>query len=130
MEECTNDRAKLAIRLDGPVRRGRGDQTALRARGRVRLRRGREAAHFAEAAARNPDFARELPRFVSRVRNMFTADEIRTHLARVERLRRQPVLTDDEFDELDHEDPRLVLEKQRQFDLVKELLTSPTLGTS
>ena len=106
----------------------------------IRLRYGLEAAfdyavgekllHFAEAAARNPDFARELPRFVSRVRNMFTADEMRTHLERVERLRRQPVLTDDEFDELDHEDPRLVLEKQRQFDLVKELLTSPTLGTS
>ena len=106
----------------------------------TRLRYGLEAAfdyavgekllHFPEAAVRNPNFARELPRFVSRVRNMFNADEMRTHLAPIERLRRQPVLTDDEFDELDHEDPRLVLEKQRQFDLVTELLTSPTLGTS
>ena len=104
----------------------------------IRLHYGLEAAfdyavgekllEFAEAAARNPDFARELPPYVSHVRNMFTADEIRTHLARIERLR-QPALTDDEFDELDHENPRSVLKKQRQFDLLKELLAAPTFGT-
>ena len=33
----------------------------------------------------HPEFARELPRFVSRVRRMFTPQEIRTHLARIER---------------------------------------------
>ena len=31
--------------------------------------------NFAEAATRYPEFARELPRFVSRVRQMFTAQE-------------------------------------------------------
>lgn len=31
---------------------------------------GEKLLHFAEAAARHPDFAREMPRFVSRVRRM------------------------------------------------------------
>jgi hypothetical protein len=39
---------------------------------------------FASAAADHPEFARELPRFVSEVRRMFTPDEISTHIARVE----------------------------------------------
>ena len=32
--------------------------------------------NFAEAAAQHPEFARELPRFVSRVRQIFTAQEL------------------------------------------------------
>ena len=91
---------------------------------------GEKLLNFAEAAARDPDFARELPRFVSRVRSMFTADEIRSHLARIECARREPVVTDVELDELDLEDPGLLKERHRQFDLVKELLTAPALGTS
>ena len=51
---------------------------------------GEKLLHFAEAVARHPDFAREMPRFVSRVRSMFTAEEITTHLARIERERREP----------------------------------------
>ena len=38
---------------------------------------------FTSAAADNPEFARELPRFVSEVRRMFTPDETSTHIARV-----------------------------------------------
>ena len=91
---------------------------------------GEKLLNFAEAAARDPDFARELPRFVSRVRSMFTADEIRSHLARIECARREPVVTDVELDELDLEDPGLLAERHRQFELVKELLTVPALGTS
>ena len=91
---------------------------------------GEKLLQFAEAAAQDPDFARELPRFVSRVRSMFTADEIRSHLARIECARREPVVTDVELDELDLEDPGLLEERHRQFELVKELLTVPTLGTS
>jgi hypothetical protein len=40
--------------------------------------------NFADAAARHPEFARELPRFVSEVRRMFKPQEIAAHLARVE----------------------------------------------
>ena len=86
--------------------------------------------HFAEAAAGHPDFAREMPRFVSRVRTMFTAEEICTHLARIERERRDAVATGAEADELDFEDQATLAERTQEFELVKELLTAPTLGTS
>ena len=65
----------------------------------IKLRYGLKAAfdyavaeklpNFAEAAAQHPEFARELPRFVSRVRQMFTAQELVVHLARIERERRE-----------------------------------------
>ena len=41
---------------------------------------GEKLMTFATAAADHPEFARELPRFVSEVRRMFTADEIGVHL--------------------------------------------------
>ena len=46
---------------------------------------GEKLMNFASAAHDHPAFARELPRFVSEVRRMFSADEIRTHLAQLER---------------------------------------------
>ena len=45
--------------------------------------------NFAEGAAQHPEFGRELPLFVSRVRQMFTAQELVVHLARIERERRE-----------------------------------------
>jgi len=48
---------------------------------------------FASAAADHPEFARELPRFVSEVRRMFTPEEIRTHIARVEREQAETIPT-------------------------------------
>src|ERR1700755_3014335 len=45
---------------------------------------GEKLLNFAEVASRAPDLARELPRFVSEVRRMFTPEEIGTHLARIE----------------------------------------------
>ena len=56
------------------------------AAGDIRLRYGPKAAFdyvvaekllmFAEAAARRPEFARELPQFVARVRALFTPEEL------------------------------------------------------
>ena len=46
---------------------------------------GEKLVNFVSAASGHPDFARDLPRFVSEVRRMFTPDEIRAHLARIER---------------------------------------------
>ena len=46
---------------------------------------GEKLINFASAASQHPEFARELPRFVSEVRRMFTSEEIRRHLARLER---------------------------------------------
>ena len=86
--------------------------------------------NFAEAAARHPKFASELPRFVSRVRSMFTPQEIQAHLSRIERERHENDLATVEDHGLDFDDPDTVAERARQFDLVKELLTVTQLGTS
>ncbi len=61
----------------------------------IKLRYGVKAAfdyavaekllNFASAAAQHPEFARELPQFVSEVRRVFTPQEILTHLERIER---------------------------------------------
>ena len=47
---------------------------------------GEKLMNFAGAASRHPDFARELPRFVSEVRRMFTPAEIGALLAQIEAL--------------------------------------------
>jgi DNA-binding SARP family transcriptional activator len=87
---------------------------------------------FAGAAADHPEFARELPRFVSEVRGMFTTEEIRTHIARVEREQRErdANAAEDDDDELIRESPAIVAKQARQFATIKELLTAPELGTS
>ena len=86
--------------------------------------------NFAEAAAQHPEFARALPRFVSRVRQMFTAHELEAHLARIERERRENDLAAMEDDEPPFENPAAALKRAQQFDVIKELLTANTLGTS
>ncbi len=106
----------------------------------IKLRYGIKAAfdyvisekllHFAEAAAQHPEFARELPRFVSRVRQMFTAQELQAHLARIEREHRESALAVIEDDDLNFEHPTAAAERARQFDVVNELLTATALGTS
>jgi hypothetical protein len=91
---------------------------------------------FTQAAATHPDFARELPRFVSEVRCLFTADEIAVHLARLERAQIETAIdvaaAGDivEEDELFTESPAGAAERVRQFTLIKELLTAPALGMS
>jgi hypothetical protein len=92
---------------------------------------GEKLMSFASAASRHPDFARELPRFVSEVRRMLTPAEIGAQLAQIERSqneRKVDVL--EEEDDLLREGPAAVAECVQQFTLVKELLTAPVLGTS
>src|SRR5438105_4287414 len=100
----------------------------------IRLRYGPQAAfdyvvaekllNFAEAAARRPEFARELPRFVARVRSLFTPQEIRTQLDRIGREQREYdayIEQHDEEDEQQAEDelilesPATAAERVRQF---------------
>ena len=86
---------------------------------------------FASAAADYSDFARELPRFVSEVRRMFTPEEIRSHITRVEREQLEKVAAAaEDDDELFRESPAIAAERARQFAMIKELLTAPELGTS
>lgn len=110
----------------------------------IKLRYGVKAAfdylvaekllNFADAATSCPEFARELPRFVAHVRGLFTPQEMRTHLARIER--EQTENDDDEDDEFDDDDELIreisaaAAERARQFAIVKELLTASELGSS
>ena len=86
--------------------------------------------NFASAASQHPEFARELPRFVSHVRRMFTPQEIQTHIARVEREQGIQDIDITEDDELIAESPVAAAERARQFAIIKELLTAAELGTS
>jgi hypothetical protein len=108
----------------------------------IKLRYGLQAAfdyvvsekllNFISAAAEHPEFARELPHFVSEVRSMFTSDEIRIHIARIERQQASKAVKDLEDDEDDtfRESPATVAARAQQFAIIKELLTAPELGTS
>ena len=91
---------------------------------------GEKLLTFAQAAEKNPEFARALPQFVSELRRMFTPAEIEEHLARVENERLQR-----DMDAMDAYDPKLddlaaSAAEAHRFQFVKELLTAPALGTS
>ena len=91
---------------------------------------GEKLLDFADAAERNPELAQALPHFVSRVRSMFTPDEMRDHLSRIEGLRHENERSSMLDGEPDFEDPKVLARRVRQFELLKELLTAPVLGTS
>ena len=88
---------------------------------------GEKLMNFVDAASRYPDFARELPRFVSEVRCLFTANEIGVHLARLERMQNEidtDVAADGDIveeDDLFAESAAAAAERVRQFTLIKEL---------
>ena len=91
--------------------------------------------NFADAAAAYPEFARELPRFVARVRGLFTPQEIRTYLDRIEREQSESDADIEkarfgEEDELIIESPASAVARARRFAIIKELLTSAELGTA
>jgi hypothetical protein len=91
---------------------------------------GEKLISFVRAASRHPDFARELPRFISEVRRMFTPDEIRTHLAKMEHEQDKENWNVSEEDDRLRESPAAAVEHVRQFMMIKELLTMARLGTS
>lgn len=97
--------------------------------------------NFANAASAHPAFARELPRFVAHVRGLFTVEEMRTHLDRIQCEQRDSdayIGERDEFDEeseqeedaMSLESPTAATERARQFAIIAELLTAAELGTS
>jgi hypothetical protein len=85
--------------------------------------------NFASTASIHPDFARELLRFVSEVRRMFTPDGIGAQLAQIERAQEEKDIAVLEDDAL-RETPAAAAERVRQFMLIKELLSATALGTS
>ena len=95
---------------------------------------GEKLINFAEAAAEHPEFARELPRFVSRVREMFDAREVQHHLQRIEEERFNAAVAAAQIAATEEdafiENPKTAAERNRCFAAIKELLTAPSLGTS
>ena len=105
---------------------------------------GEKLLNFTEAASEHRAFAQELPRFVSAVRQMFSAEEIAAHLARIEHeqreferdqreIEREQRENDDVAQEEEAaipESPKRKKARAQQFAMIKELLTAPVLGTS
>lgn len=92
---------------------------------------GEKLLNYAAAATNHPEFARELPGFVAEVRRIFHANEIRKHLARIERDdREQASIQVKAEDDLMSETPTEVESRQEWFAMIKELLTEPQLGTA
>ena len=85
---------------------------------------------IAEAAEEHHEFARALPQFVSELRRMFTPAEIEEHLARVENERLQRDMDAMDIYDPERDDLGASEAEARRFELVKELLTAPALGTS
>src|SRR5262249_16251822 len=68
---------------------------------------GEKLLNFGDGATTHPEFARELPQFVARVRGLFTVEEMRTHLNRIEceqRDRDTEIEECDEAAEMDEEE--------------------------
>jgi hypothetical protein len=87
--------------------------------------------NFAEAAANHPEFARELPRFTAEVRRMFSTRDMHEHLARIEREQTARTSMDLEEDGDAFPEDRGAAERWvARFELLKDLLTFPQLGTS
>jgi hypothetical protein len=85
---------------------------------------------YADTAVTRPEFARELPRFVAEVRDIFSREEIRHYLDHLERL----AAIEDGCDENDDGDfftdsPQELAAKRQRLAQLRELLTSTVLGT-
>src|SRR5215204_4093264 len=91
---------------------------------------GEKLTIFVSAASRHPDFARELPRFISEVRRMFTLDEILVHLAQMEHEQNKQIWDISEEDDPLGGSPDAVVKRVWQFVTIKELLTMARLYTS
>lgn len=88
--------------------------------------------NFAETATSHPDFARELPMFVAEVRQLFTSQEIREHLAVLVPKVEEAGKADAEpgEDELETISPQELSARFERLSLMRQLLEVDHLGTS
>jgi hypothetical protein len=92
---------------------------------------GEKLLIYAETATTRPEFAREMPRFVAEVRKIFSGEEIArylNHLERMASIEDQQVRNQD--DELFDDPPDQRAAERARLAQLKELLTSPVLGTA
>ena len=91
---------------------------------------GEKFFSFIHASEEDPDFAAELPAFVSEIRRLFTAEEISAFLNELERTKffapNEPDLELDDIDDPDEEpwleNPVLGAEELLRFSRVRQLL--------
>ena len=78
-----------------------------------------------------PEFARELPRFVAEVRDVFSGEEIRHYLDHLERMAviEDGQATDDDNSDFLKDSAEQLAAKRARFAQLRELLTSAVLGT-
>ena len=92
---------------------------------------GEKLLTYAETAVTRPEFARELPRFVAEVRDIFSREEIMhylDHLQRMTEIEDKQASNEDDDDFLRDSAEQLAAKRVRLAQL-KELLTSTVLGT-
>ena len=130
--EPGDDCGQIPSDLDRAMRSAARHTRALWARGRVRLCGRRETDEFRQHRPQPSRIRQGASSVISEVRRLFSADEIRTHLARLEREQAErdaetrENLEEDEFPDETPAEAELV----RQFATIKDLLTADTLGTS
>jgi hypothetical protein len=93
---------------------------------------GEKLLTYADTAVTRPEFARELPRFVADIRDIFSGEEIRHYLDHLQRM----AAIEDEHPPNDSGDgdyfsdsPEEVAAKRARLTQLRELLTSTVLGT-
>ena len=93
---------------------------------------GEKLLGYAEAAVTRPEFARELPRFVTGVRNIFSAGEIRHYLDHLERMAdfEDELVPAEGDDDLLMDTPEQRAAARSRLAQLKDLLTSNVLGTA
>jgi hypothetical protein len=92
---------------------------------------GEKLLTYAETAVTKPEFARELPRFVAEVRDIFSGEEIRHYLDHLERMAviEDEQATDDDNSDFLKDSAEQLAAKRARFAQLRELLTSTVLGT-
>jgi hypothetical protein len=92
---------------------------------------GEKLLTYAETAVTKPEFARELPRFVAEVRDIFSGEEIGHYLHHLERMAviEDEQATDDDNSDFLKDSAERLAAKRARFAQLRELLTSAVLGT-
>jgi hypothetical protein len=93
---------------------------------------GEKLMTYAETAVTRPEFARELPRFVAEIRDIFSGEEIRhylDHLGRMAAIEDEQATNEDDDDDFFGESPEQLAAKRARLAQLRELLTSTVLGT-
>jgi hypothetical protein len=92
---------------------------------------GEKLLTYADTAVTKPEFARELPRFVAEVRDIFSGEEIRRYLDHLERMAaiEDEQATDEDNSDFLKDSAEQLAAKRARFAQLRELLTSTVLGT-